>query len=263
MAYDIISELGFGAPLGFVDAGKDVHGLIQGFHDGNPLFGIMARMHPFTTMAKKTWLGKKYLVSRPGDQTGIGVLMKTRDRLIAQRLEDIDRGETKTRVDLLQTFLDARTEEGNPLEMEYIKAEILLVLLAGADTTGTAFQAMVHYIFGAPEAHRRIMEEIDDADRKGLLSRMPQYDEIAANCPFYIASIHEAMRLCPSAPNIFPRVVSEPGLDLNGKFAPSGTEITCNPWLTGRDKTLYGEDAEVYRPDRWLENEQAARDFHK
>lgn len=32
-AYDIISEVGFGAPFGFVEQGTDVGGLIQGFHD--------------------------------------------------------------------------------------------------------------------------------------------------------------------------------------------------------------------------------------
>lgn len=34
VAYDIISEVGFGAPFGFIEQGTDVSGLIQGFHDG-------------------------------------------------------------------------------------------------------------------------------------------------------------------------------------------------------------------------------------
>ncbi len=41
-------------------------------------------------------------------------------------------------MDLLQTFLEARTAVGKPLDTEYVKVEILLVLFAGADTTGTA-----------------------------------------------------------------------------------------------------------------------------
>lgn len=52
MAYDVISEVGFGAPFGFVEQGKDVEGLIQGFHDGLVPFGIMARLHPFTNWVK-------------------------------------------------------------------------------------------------------------------------------------------------------------------------------------------------------------------
>jgi hypothetical protein len=67
MAYDIISEIGFGAPFGFIDSGSDVGGLIQGFHDGLLPFGLMARLWPFTNFIKKTPLGK-YLVAKPEDR---------------------------------------------------------------------------------------------------------------------------------------------------------------------------------------------------
>ena len=60
MAYDIISEIGFGAPFGFVESGSDVGGLIQGFHDGLLPFGLMARLWPFTHWIKSTWVGEKY-----------------------------------------------------------------------------------------------------------------------------------------------------------------------------------------------------------
>lgn len=102
MAYDIISEVGFGAPFGFVEEGKDVEGLIQGFHDGLTPFGIMARLHPFTNWVKSTFLGK-YMVASPEQDSGIGTLMRFRDRLIAQRFKDVENGNTKGRVDLLQT----------------------------------------------------------------------------------------------------------------------------------------------------------------
>jgi hypothetical protein len=176
-AYDVISEIGFGAPFGFVASASDIGGLIQGFHDGLLPFGLMARLHPFTTFIKTTFLGK-YLVAKPEDNSGIGMLMRFRDGLIETRLKDLKEGK-KGRVDLLQTFLDARDEEGKPLKMEYIKAEILLVLLAGADTTGTAFQAMMFYIMSNKGVYDTMMEEIDEQTRKGNLSRdMPQCKSI-------------------------------------------------------------------------------------
>ncbi|KAG0158664.1 hypothetical protein PDIDSM_6183 [Penicillium digitatum] len=239
MAYDIISEIGFGEPFGFIEKGEDIGGLIQGFHDGLPAFGLLARLHPFTS-----W---------PADNSGIGVLMRFRDRLIDKRIKDIKYGRKPNRTDLLQTFLEALTEDGKPLDLEYIRAEVLLVLLAGADTTGTAFQAMVQFLLTHPEAYKRMMEEIDNAARKGLISDMPQYDEVLEHLPFYVGCVKETMRLCPSAPNIFPRYVPEPGIDLYGCFAPAGTEITCNPYLVHRDPNLYGYDAEEFKPERWLD----------
>ncbi|KAE8349189.1 cytochrome P450 [Aspergillus coremiiformis] len=257
VAYDVISEIGFGAPIGFIEQGKDVGGLIQGFHDGLPAFGLLARLHPLTSWVKTTFL-KKYLIAKPEDNTGIGVLMRFRDRLIDQRFREIAEGKDVGQVDLLQTFIDARTDNGKPLENEYLKAEVLLVLLAGADTTGTAFQSLVHNLLTHRDTYERMMEEIDAASRKGVLpNTIPQYEAILEHLPYYVACVRETIRLNPPAPNIFPRYVSEPGIELFGKFAPAGTEITGNPWIMHRDWALFGADAEEFRPERWLDAEKA------
>ncbi|KAI8294903.1 FAD-linked oxidoreductase apf9 [Colletotrichum sp. SAR 10_98] len=176
LVYDIVSDVGFGQPFGFIEQEKDVEGLIQGFHDGLVPFGIMARCWPFTNWVKSTFLGK-YLVATPEQDSGIGTLMRFRDRLIAKRFEDIEKGATNGRIDLLQTFIEARDEKGEPLDLEYIKAEILLVLLAGADTTGTAFQAFMMHVLTHPEVYERLMEEIDTQTRAGNLSDIPHEEK--------------------------------------------------------------------------------------
>jgi hypothetical protein len=102
-AYDVISEVGFGAPFGFIASGSDVGGLIKGLHDGLVPFGLMARLYPFTEWIKRTWVGDKYLVARPEQKDGIGSLMRFRDELIEKRRRDIEIGETGGRIDLLQT----------------------------------------------------------------------------------------------------------------------------------------------------------------
>lgn len=103
LVYDIVSEIGFGAPFGFIEADEDVGGLVQGFHDGLMPFGLMARLYPFTNWVKKTAFGDKYLVARPEHKSGIGTLMQFRDGLIEKRRKDIQDGKTGGRVDLLQT----------------------------------------------------------------------------------------------------------------------------------------------------------------
>lgn len=234
MTNDIISEIGFGAPFGFVERGKDIGGLIQGFHDELPYFGILTRMHTVTYWIKSTFL-KKYMVGTAQDDSGVGVLMRFRDRLMEERIAHIKSGKKIERTDLLQTFLEARTDEGNPLDLEYIRAEVLMVLIAGADTTGTAFQAMIKYLLSHPEAYERMMAEIDAASRQGLLSEIPQYAEVLEHLPFYVSCVKEMMSLCPSTPNIFPRYVPEPGLNLYGKYVPAGTEVTSMAWAVRSD----------------------------
>lgn len=101
------------------------------------------------------------------------------------------------------------------------------------------------------------MAELDDATAMGKLSPVPQYDEVMAHCQYYIACVRESMRLTPSAPNIFPQLVPRGGMELFGKYMPEGTEVTCNPWLVHRDENIYGADAEVFKPERWLDEERA------
>ena len=103
MACDIISEIAFGKPFGFVETNSDVGGLVKSFHDGIPLFNFLARIYPFTRWIKETWIGEKYLVAKPEDNYGIGILMKFRDQLITQRIRNIEMGKASHRVDLLQT----------------------------------------------------------------------------------------------------------------------------------------------------------------
>jgi len=256
MAYDVISEIGFGAPVGFVKAGHDKDGIIANLHSGLHKKAIGNRLYPFLKFMKNTYLGRRYLAASPGDNSGLGVLMKLRDQVLDARLEDIKLGTTGDRVDLLQLFLDARTEDGQPLDIPYIKGEILVVLLAGADTTGTVMQGLIHQVLTRPDVYEKLMEEIDDVTRKGLLSPMPQWDEVTEHCPYYVACVREVMRLWPSSPGLLPRVVNDPGIDFDGKLAPPGTEVTANPWLIHRDKDMYGPDAEEFNPDRWLDPER-------
>lgn len=38
----------------------------------------------------------------------------------------------------------------------------------------------------------------------------------------------------------------------SGDYLPGGTIVGMNPYVTNRNKSIYGEDADMFRPERWL-----------
>lgn len=43
------------------------------------------------------------------------------------------------------------------------------------------------------------------------------------------------------------------GDSYEGTFLPPGTRVGHDTWSVTHDKQLFGEDADVFRPERWLE----------
>jgi cytochrome P450 len=160
-------------------------------------------------------------------------------------------------------FLDSRTAEGKPLDINYIKAELLLVLLAGSDTTGTTFQSFMNLIFTHPTVYAKLLMEIDQATKDGKLSDMPLYDEVTEHCPYYVACLKETMRLWPAISSSFPRLVGKAGMEFGDTVAPEGTEVASHPWVVHRDPNIYGPDVLQFRPERWLEDPEKTKLYNK
>jgi cytochrome P450 len=63
------------------------------------------------------------------------------------------------------------------------------------------------------------------------------------------------MRLHPAVGMPLERVVPREGLTVGNVHLPAGTIVGMNAWVIHRDKNVYGEDADIFRPERWTEAE--------
>ena len=75
--------------------------------------------------------------------------------------------------------------------------------------------------------------------------------------PYLDACINEALRIHSTSALGLPRIVPEGGLDIAGKYFPEGTVVSVPSFSIHRDKQVWGEDVEVYRPERWMEGDVA------
>ncbi|KAL8808021.1 MAG: hypothetical protein Q9182_000299 [Xanthomendoza sp. 2 TL-2023] len=69
------------------------------------------------------------------------------------------------------------------------------------------------------------------------------------------ACILEGLRIHPPLAQLRDRVTPPEGDYIHGYRIPPGTSIGFNSWGTQRD-AVYGDDPNVFRPERWLENDE-------
>lgn len=157
--------------------------------------------------------------------------------------------------------LEARYADGSPLTPAQKRAHVTLLIQAGADTTGTALGCILRYMVADPAIFKRAQAEIDAADKAGLLSTPIKFEEARQHLPYFVACIKEGLRLDPPATNLFARVTPKEGKVIDGIVIPGGAEITSHAYVMQRDKGMYGEDAEKFVPERWLQGEKKNFEF--
>ena len=101
-------------------------------------------------------------------------------------------------------------------------------------------------------ALRKLRDEINAYTVAKSLSDPPKYHE-TSKMPYLLAVLRESSRIFPAASAKFMRTVPAGGAMISGKYLPEGTNIGSNSWVLHHNKEIFGEDADNFRPERWLE----------
>jgi cytochrome P450 len=118
---------------------------------------------------------------------------------------------------------------------------------------------MFYYLCKNQRCYDKLVAEIDDMDKKGELSDPITFGE-ASRMSYLQACMKEAMRIHPAVGQMLERVVPAGGAQFGDVRLPSGTIVGINPWVVGREKSVYGDDVNEFRPERWLDADpQAAK----
>ncbi|KAK5651356.1 hypothetical protein OQA88_12589 [Cercophora sp. LCS_1] len=136
-----------------------------------------------------------------------------------------------------------------------ILAQILTFLAAGHQTTADALVWATQMMIEHPDETKRLRAEIN-----GLLSQKP-FTELqqrdVESLPFLNNFMREVLRVhCPGV-NVA-RQASE-DVVVQGVRIPKGTTVVMQPVIIQRNPTIWGQDCDEFRPDRWehLEGEAA------
>ncbi|KAK7920837.1 hypothetical protein PG985_008859 [Apiospora marii] len=265
LTLDVIGLVGFGKSFGLLDVDADPHEFVRSTEDGlrriNKLMALglsWTNRVPFLGPSaepdaeKATGFDKMLTISSD--------IVGERERVFRKNLQqESDSSKTKERADMLASFMR------NGLFGDELKTESLLQIVAGSDTTAGALRGTMLYLMSHPRVYRALQEEIDAAVRDG---KVPGEDVISyaqtKSLPYLQAVVREGIRIFPPLTDPFARDV-QPGGDtvmIDGQevFLPGGVSVIPSWTAMHRDRKLYGADADLFRPERWLESEEPDAD---
>jgi cytochrome P450 len=130
--------------------------------------------------------------------------------------------------------------------------------MAGADSAAIGLRAVFYYTMKHPAVMKMLVAEIDMNYENGNLRSPVGYNDVV-KLPYTTAVIKEAMRLFPSFQVGMQRYAPLEGIVLAGKHIPAGCRVGMNPGCVQYSREVFGQDSNVFRPERWLEDEEQAK----
>jgi cytochrome P450 family 135 len=147
---------------------------------------------------------------------------------IADRRADPD---LAARTDILALLVQARYDDGAPLDDDEIRDQLITLLLAGHETTATGLAWAFERLMRHPHHLRRAVEAADRGDEEHL--------ECVAK---------EALRVRPVILDVA-RKLTRPA-EFGGRLLPAGTTIFPSV-LLAHESAGWGRDARAFDPERW------------
>ncbi|KAK3389603.1 cytochrome P450 71A20 [Podospora didyma] len=244
MTMDIISDLAIGNCFNCLTEDRDVYGQIA-FVTGSLGLLIAMAIVPSTLKLLQHPLVRALL---PQDKVaGVNRMMAISQENAAKRYGP-DRVVAR---DMLGSFV----AHGLPHHSAWL--ETFSQIGAGTDTTATAIRMTLYHLMTNPDSYRKLQHEIDTGIKEGRISS-PITDEESKHLPYLQAVIREGLRVWPPIVGLMPKVCATEKI-VCGKRIPPGTNVCWDPISIMQNKEVFGEDARCFRPDRWLEETDAAK----
>ena len=99
----------------------------------------------------------------------------------------------------------------------------------------------------------KMVEEIDEADRQGLLSNPISYKQSKDSIAYIEAVMKESMRIHPGIGLLLERHVPEGSAEICGQYIPGGTVVGVNAWVTHHDPKVF-PNPDQFIPERWTDS---------
>ncbi|KAL6123320.1 hypothetical protein ACLB2K_075842 [Fragaria x ananassa] len=151
----------------------------------------------------------------------------------------------------------SRLLETRETDPKYLRDMVLSFIAAGKDTTASALSWFFYMMCNNLDIQEKIAQEVREATGLNSTSRA---DEVASNLTeealgkmqYLHAALSETLRLYPTVP-LDARVCFSNDTWPDGFSVKKGELVVYQPYSMGRMKFIWGDDAEEFPPERWLD----------
>ena len=277
-AFDVITEITYSRRVGFVDRCEDVDGIIAwlaGIFDYQAPVGQMPWLDRLLVKNPVRTLLRKYGMIDNSSATAKFSRARMAERFAEMEATGADDKDniTTDSMDLLTMFCRAQRADPAFFDDGRLLTMTTSIALAGSDTTAASLAAVFYHLLKNPRCYNRLVHEIDSAVACGIVSTSPSGDgdgdrdgddivtwAEAQQLPYLHACIQETFRMHPAIGLVLERLTPPQGIEIGGQFIPGGTVVGCNPWVLHFRRDVFGDDVEVFRPERWIAGQDAGQD---
>lgn len=253
---DSIFKVGFGVDLKCLEGSSEAaSAFIKAFDDSNALI-VWRYVDPFWRLKKFLNIGSEASLRR-----NIKIIHDFVHALISKKKERLEMQENyNDKQDILTRFLVESEKNPEKMNDQYLRDIILNFMIAGKDTTANTLSWFFYMLSKNPLIQERIVQEIRQVigSRQGDETRIDEFveniaDEILEKMHYLHAALTETLRLYPAVPVDGRRAETDDILP-DGFKLKKGDGVYYLSYAMGRMHYIWGEDAENFRPERWLKN---------
>jgi cytochrome P450 len=144
---------------------------------------------------------------------------------------------------MIARLFSARSEDGNPLSRKAIRNEVIVIFMAGHETTANTLAWTWLNISQSPRVREKLYTELNDV----LDGRPPSFEDVPQlHYTRYI--IEETLRLYPPVPILSRRAVRDGVFE--GKPFRRGDILMVSPWLLHRNPNVWSHP-DAFIPERF------------
>ncbi|KAG6466194.1 hypothetical protein ZIOFF_076017 [Zingiber officinale] len=161
--------------------------------------------------------------------------------------------------DILSKFLEESKNNPDKIDMRYLRDIILNFVIAGKDTTAGTLAWFFFLISKNPSVQEKIYQEVKRVIEPNECVDFAEFsrnirDESLNNLHYLHATLTETLRFFPAVP-LDNKVCFSDDVLPGGYNVSKGDIVFYQPYAMGRMEYLWGEDAGIFRPERWLDDE--------